>query len=55
MSNQDRMPYQWLYAKTDCENPDQIHLLLYHLLDVGTVAHAMWQSVWSSPTAFANK
>lgn len=47
MSNQDRMPYQWLYAKTDRENPDQIHLLLYHLLDVGTVAHAMWQSVFT--------
>lgn len=42
--NQQRKPYQWLYAKTNRENPDQIHLLLYHLIDVGTTAHALWQN-----------
>ena len=45
--NAQRMPYQWLYAKTDRQNRDRIHLLLYHLLDVGTVAHAMWQQVFT--------
>lgn len=47
MSNQHRMPYQWLYAKTDRQNRDRIHLLLYHLLDVGTVAHAIWETVFT--------
>lgn len=42
-----RRPYQWLYAKTNRDNRDQIHLLLYHLIDVGTVAHALWQSVFT--------
>jgi CRISPR-associated endonuclease/helicase Cas3 len=43
-----RRPYQWLYAKTDRDNRDQIHLLLYHLIDVGVVAHAMWQTVFTA-------
>ncbi len=43
-----RRPYQWLYAKTNRKNRDQIHLLLYHLIDVGTVAHAMWQTVFTA-------
>ncbi|MCB0128099.1 MAG: CRISPR-associated endonuclease Cas3'', partial [Caldilineaceae bacterium] len=42
-----RQPYQWLYAKTDRQNRDRIHLLLYHLIDVGAVAHAMWQTVFT--------
>lgn len=42
-----RRPYQWLYAKTNRANRDQIHLLLYHLIDVGVVAHAMWQAVFT--------
>lgn len=43
-----RRPYQWLYAKTNQKNRDQIHLLLYHLIDVGTVAHALWQTVFTA-------
>lgn len=42
-----RKPYQWLYAKTDYQDRDHIHLLLYHLIDVGTVAHAIWQTVFT--------
>jgi len=42
-----RQPYQWLYAKTDRRNRDRIHLLLYHLIDVGLVSHAMWQIVFT--------
>ncbi len=42
-----RQPYQWLYAKTDRRSRDRIHLLLYHLIDVGTVAHQMWQTVFT--------
>jgi CRISPR-associated endonuclease/helicase Cas3 len=41
-----RQPYQWLYAKTDRKNPDNIHLLLYHLIDVGQVALEMWNEVF---------
>jgi len=41
-----RQPYQWLYAKTDRQNPDNIHLLLYHMIDVGQVALAMWNEVF---------
>jgi len=47
-----RQPYQWLYAKTDRENPDNIHLLLYHLIDVGQVTLAMWNEVF--PNSFRN-
>lgn len=43
-----RLPYQWLYAKTNRDNRDQIHLLLYHLIDVGTVTYAMWQTVFTA-------
>lgn len=43
-----RRPYQWLYAKTNRGNRDQIHLLLYHLIDVGAVAQAMWQTVFTA-------
>lgn len=32
------------YAKTNPDNPQQIHLLLYHLIDVGQVARLLWQS-----------
>ena len=47
-----RQPYQWLYAKTDRKNPDNIHLLLYHLIDVGQVTLEMWNKVF--PTSFRN-
>ncbi len=40
-----RQPYQWLYAKTDKENPNNIHLLLYHLIDVGMVTKLIWRQV----------
>ncbi|MCP5094611.1 MAG: CRISPR-associated helicase Cas3' [Chloroflexi bacterium] len=33
------------YAKTNRKKSDEIHLLLYHLIDVGLVAHAIWQDV----------
>ncbi len=42
-----KRPFQYLYAKTNRQNRDQIHLLLYHLIDVGTVAQAMWQTVFT--------
>ena len=47
-----RQPYQWLYAKTDRKNPDNIHLLLYHLIDVGQVTLEMWNKVF--PVSFRN-
>ena len=43
-----RRPYQWLYAKTNRNNRDQIHLLIYHLIDVGVVAHALWQTAFTA-------
>ena len=43
----ERRPYQWLYAKTSRDNPDQIHLLLYHLIDVGQVTLVMWNEVFT--------
>ena len=33
------------YAKTNPDNPRQIHLLLYHLIDVGQVARLIWREV----------
>jgi CRISPR-associated endonuclease/helicase Cas3 len=45
MPSISRPIYQIPYAKTNLDNPDEIHLLLYHLLDVGQVALAMWQTV----------
>lgn len=49
----ERRPYQWLYAKTDRKNPQNIHLLLYHLIDVGQAALAMWKDVF--PASFRNQ
>lgn len=43
-----RRPFQWLYAKTNRKNRDQIHLLLYHLIDVGFVAHAIWETAFTA-------
>jgi CRISPR-associated endonuclease/helicase Cas3 len=40
-----KLPYQLPYAKTNPDNSNQIHLLLYHLVDVGQVALVMWQEV----------
>ncbi|MFQ5575632.1 MAG: CRISPR-associated helicase Cas3' [Anaerolineae bacterium] len=39
----ERLPYQLLYAKS--KNGTHIHLLLYHLIDVGQVALALWNEV----------
>ena len=40
-----KLLYQLPYAKTNPDNRDEVHLLLYHLIDVGQVAMAMWQDV----------
>ena len=40
-----RLPYQILYAKTDRRNAENVHLLHYHLIDVGQVTLAMWNDV----------
>jgi len=37
-----RLPYQIPYAKTN-RMADKVHLLLYHLIDVGQVAWVLWQ------------
>jgi CRISPR-associated endonuclease/helicase Cas3 len=36
-------PYSVLWAKADKKDLDKIHRLVYHLIDVGQVALAMWQ------------
>jgi CRISPR-associated endonuclease Cas3-HD len=38
-------PYQLPYAKTNPDNRAEIHLLLYHLIDVGQVALLLWREV----------
>ena len=40
-----KLPYHLPYAKTNPERPIQIHLLLYHLIDVGQVALLLWCEV----------
>ncbi|MCC7119614.1 MAG: CRISPR-associated helicase Cas3' [Anaerolineales bacterium] len=35
-------PYSYLWAKADRQDPTKIHRLVYHLIDVGQVALAMW-------------
>ncbi len=41
-----KLLYQLPYAKTNYpDNKDEIHLLLYHLIDVGQVTLALWQAV----------
>lgn len=40
-----KLLYQLPYAKTNPDHPEQIHLLLYHLIDVGQVALIIWQDV----------
>ncbi len=44
-SNAPTLPLYLPYAKTNPDNRDEIHLLLYHLIDVGQVAHSLWQNV----------
>ena len=41
--------YFYLWAKADRTHPEQVHRLIYHLIDVGQVARAFWQS--ALPTA----
>ena len=43
----ERQPYQWLYAKTDRKDQQNIHLLLYHLIDVGKVTLVLWEQVFT--------
>jgi CRISPR-associated endonuclease/helicase Cas3 len=40
-----RPPFQLPYAKTNPDDKDEIHLLIYHLIDVGQVALSMWQEI----------
>jgi CRISPR-associated endonuclease/helicase Cas3 len=40
-----RMLYQLLYAKTNPDQEGEVHLLLYHLIDVGQVALVLWNRV----------
>ena len=40
-----KLLYHLPYAKTNREAPDEIHLLLYHLIDVGQVARLIWDEV----------
>jgi len=40
-----KFAYHLPYAKTNPDNENEVHLLLYHLIDVGQVALAIWQSV----------
>lgn len=41
------LPHHIPYAKTNRDDPEEIHLLLYHLIDVGTVALAIWREVFT--------
>lgn len=47
-ANTPSLPLYLPYAKTNPDNRDEIHLLLYHLIDVGQVAHSLWQNVLTS-------
>lgn len=38
------------YAKTNLANPIEVHLLLYHLIDVGQVASVVWTEVFTEGT-----
>ena len=40
-----RLPHQIPYAKTNPNDPESIHLLIYHLIDVGQVTLALWNDV----------
>lgn len=41
----NRLPFQIPYAKTNPDRSQEVHLLLYHLIDVGQVALSIWQDV----------
>jgi CRISPR-associated endonuclease/helicase Cas3 len=45
MTTITRLPHQLPYAKTNPGNRDEVHLLLYHLIDVGQATLVMWQEV----------
>ena len=47
MQETARLPYLIPYAKTKRDNPEEVHLLLYHLIDVGNVAQTMWQKIFT--------
>jgi CRISPR-associated endonuclease/helicase Cas3 len=40
--------YFYLWAKADRTDPNQVHRLIYHLIDVGMVAKALWQDALPS-------
>jgi len=40
--------YFYLWAKADRTDPNQVHRLIYHLIDVGMVAKALWQDALTS-------
>ena len=40
--------YFYLWAKADRTYPDQVHRLIYHLIDVGMTAKALWQEALPS-------
>lgn len=40
-----KLPYHIPYAKTNPDNREDVHLLLYHLIDVGQVTRVLWQDV----------
>ncbi len=45
ISRAAKMLHHLPYAKTNPDNRDEIHLLLYHLIDVGQVTLVIWQDV----------
>lgn len=46
-------PYRYLWAKADRSNPVKTHRLIYHMIDVGQVAKALWKS--SIPTSLRTR
>jgi CRISPR-associated endonuclease/helicase Cas3 len=45
MDEMNRFPTYLPYAKTNPDDRERIHLLIYHLIDVGQVALEMWERV----------
>ncbi len=43
----EKLPHQIPYAKTNQNDEGEIHLLLYHLIDVGQVALIMWVEIFT--------
>lgn len=45
MSDSSKPTHYLLYAKTNPRQTEEVHLLLYHLIDVGQVARVLWNRV----------